>query len=163
MPRAEDIHGRNARNASKLVNEVDVRVVREKEVVVAAVGRMQRDKHQGCGRRFDDRHTGSHHVARQLRAGLIDPHLRQDVGHVWIRADLEVHGHTNRPVCVDRLDVVAPVNAAHLLLNRRCDGLLDRLRIGAGVVGADLDLRRNDVRILRDRQLNQRDDADDRH
>ena len=81
-----------------------------------------------------------------MRAGLIDPHLRQDVGHVWIRADLEVHGHTNRPVCVDRLDVVAPVNAAHLLLNRRCDGLLDRLRIGAGVVGADLDLRRNDVR-----------------
>jgi hypothetical protein len=55
-------------------------------------------------------------------------------------------------VGVDRVHVIHLVHAAHLLLDRRGDGLLDGQRIRAGVVRLHLDFRRRDLRILRDRQ-----------
>ena len=44
---------------------------------------------------------------------------------------------------------------------RRGDGLLECLGVGAGVGGLDLDLRRNDVGELRDGQAQHRHEADD--
>src|SRR5438045_4176292 len=55
------------------------------------------------------------------------------------------------------------IDAAHLLLDRRRDRLLNRERVRAGVVRLHLNLRRGDLRILRDRERENAHAADERH
>ena len=51
------------------------------------------------------------------------------------------------------------LDAVDRLLERRGDRGLDRLRVGAGVERGDVDLRRRQLRILRDRHRRDRDRA----
>src|SRR5262249_48147272 len=53
------------------------------------------------------------------------------------------------------------LDAVHLLLDGRGDGVGDHLGVGPRVDGGHLDGRRRDLGILRDRQLRQGDNADD--
>ena len=60
--------------------------------------------------------------------------------------DVEVDRELHRAVVrVDGIHVVHVVHAAHLLLDGRGYGLLDGLRIGAGIGRLNQDFRRNDL------------------
>ena len=55
------------------------------------------------------------------------------------------------------------IEPAHLLLDHLHDGVLDRLRRGAGIGRGDLDRRRRDRRILLDRHREDRQGAREHH
>ena len=86
-----------------------------------------------------------------------DAVLREQQVDVRVGADLEDHRDGERAVA-RRLaaDVVHALDAVDGLFERRRDRAGDRLRRGAGIVGRDLDGRRDDVRILRHRQEHHR-------
>ena len=87
-----------------------------------------------------------------LRHAVLNVHL-VDVG---LRVDVERHGQRHRAVVrVGRLHVEHVVDAVHLLLERRRDGLLDRQGVSARVLRRDDDLWRHDLRELSDRQTAQ--------
>ena len=100
------------------------------------------------------------HFRGQLRLGEIDPVLHQHRVDVGIGADRE--GDVQRVAAVvaaGRLHVDHLVDAD----DARLDGLrhdgLDHLGAGARIAGRDLNLRRNDVGKLRDRNCFERDQA----
>ena len=150
-----------------------VGVVAEKLLIVGAVGRVEREDEERRRDRLLHREAERLHVGGQERRRLRDAVLDEDVVGVDVRADLEVDAHRERPVVgVRRLDVEHVVDAVRLLLDRRGDGLLDGERVGARVRRLHEDLRRNDVRVLRDRAApgsmdaadeNDEDGDDDRH
>ena len=96
-----------------------------------------------------------------------DPVLHQHLRRIDIGAGLEHHIDGQRAVA-DRLrgDVKHVVDAVHLLLDRRGDGLSQHLGRCAGIGRADADRGRRDLGILGDRQRalyeNARDGDDDR-
>ena len=63
----------------------------------------------------------------------------------------DVEGHA-AVVGIDRIHVFHALDAVDLLLDRRGHGLLDGQRIRADIGRVHLDLRRDDVRVLRDGQ-----------
>ena len=94
----------------------------------------------------------------RLREAVVD----EDVVDVDVGADVERHDLVHRAVVgVGRLDVEHPIDAVHLLLDRRRHRLLDGERVGARVRRRQVDLRRQDLRKLRDGQAEQRHDADE--
>mgnify|MGYP003694771275 CR=1 FL=1 len=85
--------------------------------------------------------------------GLRHAVLREHVVHVQVRPDLERDLERQRPVVgVGRLHVDAFFDAVDLLLERRRDRRLDVGGAGADEGRRDLDHRRHDLGILRDRQ-----------
>ena len=89
-------------------------------------------------------------VRRQIRRGLRHAILHVDLIGVDVGVDVEGHRQLHGVVvAVGGLHVEHVVDAVHLLLDRRRDGLLDGLRVGAGIGGGDNNLRRNDVGKLR--------------
>ena len=111
-----------------------------------------------------DGHAVVVHVLRQLRLRLRHAQLREDLIDIRIRGDIEIDDHPHvAGVGVDRIHVIHVVHATHLLLDRRRHRLLNRYRVGAGVMRANLNFRRRDLRILRDRQGKDADAADQRH
>ena len=161
---AENLHIANSRHACQWIEEINVAVIGEKGSVVAAFGRIKRDQHQWRRCRFFNGQAVVVNVGGQLRLRLRHPELRQHVIDVRVGCDVEIDDQSNvATVRVDRVHVVHVVDAAHLLLDRRRDRLLDRQRVRAGVVRLHLNLRRRDLRILRDRQRQNADAADERH
>ncbi len=159
---AEDEHLADAGHAQQRVDEVDVRVVPEEQRVARLLRRVQRHGEQRQAGGLADQQAELVHLGRQvglrLREPVLDVHLvGVDVG-VRLERDLQLR---RAVVGVDRLHVQHVVHAVHLLLDRRGDGLLERHRIGARVGGGDEQLRRDDLRILRDRQGSHRHEADD--
>ena len=153
----------DAREPGDLVAELDRRVVAQVEVVAAVVGREEVDDHQDARRLLLDRHTAPLDQVGEDRLGQRLAVLHEDLGHVQVDADPER----------DRQDVGAVVgalrrhvhhvlDAVHLLLDRRGDGVGDRLRVSPRVVGGDLDRRRRDLRVLRDGQSPHRQAAAER-
>ena len=148
----EYLHVGNSGYARQLVDQVNVSVVRQKNSVVGPLGRIQRDQHQRRGRRFLHRDAVVIHVGWQLRLRLRYAQLCQDLIDIRVRPDIEIDDHSHvAGVGVDRIHVIHVVDAAHLLLDRRRDRLLDRQCISTGVMRAHLDFRRRDLRILGDR------------
>src|SRR5260370_38539637 len=90
----------------------------------------------------------------KVGAGLGNPVLRVHLIDIDVGADVvgyfQVHGSVVG-VCGHHVKHV--VHAIHLLLQRRCDRLFDCECIGARVGGGDIDLRGNDIRQHRGRQL----------
>src|SRR4030095_6583368 len=84
--------------------------------------------------------------------------------NVRIGRDVEIDDQPNvAAIGIDRVHVVHVVHATHLLLDRRRDRFLNRQRSGPGVLRLHLNLRRRDLWILRDRQRENADTADERH
>ena len=109
------------------------------------------------------------HLWRQIGLRLGDS--VRDVDLIDVRRCVDVEGDRQRHravVGVARLHVEHVVHAVHLLLERRGDGLFHRDRVRSGILRGDQDLRRHDLRELRDRQPAHRhetaedgDDGDD--
>ena len=105
------------------------------------------------GEFFLHRHAQPLHRVRQPRQGDGDAVLRQHLRGIEIGAQLERHRHCQLAVA-GRLaaEIQHVLDAVDLLFQRRGDGLADHLGRGAGIGGGDLDGRRRDLGILRDRQ-----------
>jgi hypothetical protein len=106
---------------------------------------------------------------RKIGLGLRQTVLDVDLIDVGLRVDIERHGERHRAVVgIGRLHVQHVVGPVHLLFERCRHGLLDRERVGARILRRHQDLRRHDLRKLRDRQpahghqsAEDRDDGDD--
>ena len=90
LARAENRNARDPLHACELVVQINVRVIGEKDVVVAALRRIQGEHDQRRGCRFLHRDAELVYVLRQLRTRLIAPHLGEDLVLVHIRADFKV-------------------------------------------------------------------------
>jgi hypothetical protein len=87
-----------------------------------------------------------------------DAVLHQHLGEVQVGADVERDDQAVGAVGrAGRLHVDHVLDAVHLRLDRQRHRVHHGFRAGAGVAGGDGDRRRHDVGVLRDRQIEQRD------
>ena len=108
------------------------------------------------------RHALELHLLRQRRKGDGHPVLHEDLRQIGIRADGEGDGQSvGAVVGAGRLHVEHVLDAVDLLLDRQGDGVDEGPGAGAGVARRDLHGRRHDIGILRARQLDERDEADE--
>ena len=99
------------------------------------------------------------HVGQE-RQGQVDAVLHQHLGEVQVDARLEGHGQGVGAVVVRLRDHVHHVlDAVDLLLDGGGHRLGDDLGVGAGVGALDDDARRRDLRVLRERQVEDGDGA----
>ena len=85
LARAENLHVGNARHARDLVDQIDVRVVGQEDVVVGALwANSSAMSSSGAVVDFWTVTPAFMTSLRQLRAGLVDPHLGQDVVDIRI-------------------------------------------------------------------------------
>ena len=132
--------------------------------VVATVGRDQVDDADHVGRRLLDRHAELLHRVGQARLRRLNLVLHVHRGDVERVADVEGGDDLRQPVArAVRGEVRHPLDAVHLLLDRRRHRVGDRLGVGAGVGRRDLDLRRDDLGIERNRQQKDADAPDQEH
>jgi hypothetical protein len=112
---AEDGDAGDSLDPRHLVVDVDVRVVGEKDVVVGAVRRVEREHDQRRRGRLGDGDAVVAHVRRQLRLGLALAHLgEQLVGGIDIRHPLpQVAAHV---VDAERVGRIAPHGQAAVAL-----------------------------------------------
>ncbi len=147
--------------AAKFVLHVDDGVVRQEQAVEAAVGRDQPDEFEDRGRLLLGRHALDLHFLRKRGQGDRHPVLDEDLRLVGVRADRERDRQSvSAVVGARRLHVDHVLDAVDLLLDRQGDGIDQRPGAGAGVARRDLHGRRDDVGILRVRQPEERDEAD---
>ena len=150
---AEDEHLTDAGHTSEPVDDVDVGVVGEEQRVVGVVGRAQRRDDQRQTRALAHREAELVDLGRQVGLRLCVAILNVDLIDVRIGLDVERHRELHRSVVrVRRLHVEHVVDAVHLLLEGRGDGLFDRHCVRTGVGRLDDDLRRDDVGKHRNRQ-----------
>ena len=149
--RAENAHAADSRNTGERVVDVDVGVVRQKGGIEFAIGRRQNKNSERRGEGLLDRDAVVFHLRRKLRRRLSLPHLRENLirRRLGVRAEDHIQVH-DAGVGIDRIHVFHALDAAHLLLDGRGNGLLDREGVSAHISRRHLNLRRNDVRILRD-------------
>ena len=159
--RAENAHAADAWNTGKRVVDVDVGVVRQKGGIELAIGRRENENSERRGEGLLDSDAVVFHLRRKLRRGLRLPHLRENLirRRLGIRAEDHIQVH-DAGVGIDRIHVFHALDAAHLLLDGRGNGLLDREGVGAHISCRYLNLRRNDVRILRDGETRHGNEAD---
>ena len=161
---AEHIDVADAGKPRQLVLEIDGGVVGEIEAVVAVVGRGQSDEQQDRRRALLHRDALRLHRLRQRRQRGGHPVLHQDLRGIEIGADLECHRERVAAVAgARRLHVDHVLDAVDLLLDRQRHRIHERARAGAGIARRHLHGRRHDVGILRDRQIIDRDRADQNH
>ena len=131
---AEDLHAGDAFDAGDLVLQVDDGVVGEKILAQLAAGRVDGHQHQRRGQRLLHGEAGGGDLRRQLRLRLVDAQLRQHLVDVGIGLDIEVDEELDHAVVgADRVHVDHVVDAVHLLLDRRGDGLREGLGVGARI------------------------------
>ena len=159
---AEHGDAADAVEARDLVEQVDGGVVRQKQAVVAAVGRGQRHDLEDRGRFLVGLHALLLHALGQRGERARHAVLDQDLRLVAVGADLEGDGERVLPVAGrERGHVDHALDAVDALLDRQRDLARDCRRAGAGIARGHHHRRRGDVGILRDRQAEQRDDAED--
>jgi hypothetical protein len=149
-------------DAGQAVLDVEQRIVAQVRHVVAVVGRKQVHDHGEVGRALDRGDAEGAHLLGQPRLGLRDPVLHQLLGLVGVGAqpegDGQRHGAVGGRLAAHVEHVLDPVDR---LLDGGGDGLGDHLGIGARILGADHDGGRHHLRIFRDRQGAQRQQAGD--
>ena len=149
--RAENAHTADSRNTGERVVDVDVGVVSQKGGIELAIGRRKNKNSERRGKGLLDRDAVVFHLCGKLRGRLRLPHLGKNLirRRLGIRAEDHVQIH-DAGVGIDRIHVFHALDAAHLLFDGRGYGLLDRKGVRTHVSRRHLNLRGNDVRILRD-------------
>ena len=157
---AEQARLADAAHARQRVDDIDRRVVVQVQRIVGLLRRVERDDLQQCRGFLADDEALALHFDRQERRGELRPVLHVHRVDVGIGAERERHGEGVAAVGgAGRLVVERIVDAGDLLLDGLGDGRLDHLGIGAGIEGRHRDLRRDDLGKLRDRDLEDRQQA----
>ncbi len=143
----------DAGNAPDLAQHVADHEVAEADLVEAAVGRLQRDDLQHRARGFLDQDALLDHRTRQAGFHPFDPVLHLDRRHARIGAGHEIGDDLDLAERVaGRFEIQDAAGAVELLFDQPRGAVVEILRRGAGIAGADRDRRRRNDRILRDRQ-----------
>ena len=152
----------DAVDAGERILDLERRVVRDEQGVARIVGRDQVHDHHQVGRGLGDGHADSAHVGRQARLRDADAVLHLHLRDIQVGADIERDRDGEASVGGRiRRHVEHVLHAVDLLLDRSDHGGGDDLGVGAGVLPGDVDDRRRDLRILRDRQADERHAAED--
>ncbi len=159
--RSENVDVAHTVDARQCVLDVRGQIVRH-VLVRTGVGGVEHADHQQHVRvRLGYRHALALHVLRQPRQGLLHAILHLDLGNVGVGALGERHRDVRTAARIGaRAEVEQAVDAGELLLQDLGDAVFDRFGGGAGIARADVDLGRRDIRVLFDRQLGQRADAE---
>ena len=164
LPGAEHGDIADAGYARQFIAQTDGAVIGEVEAVAALVGRGQRDEHQDRGGLFLHRDALRLHRGRQLRERARHAILHQHLREIEIGADLERHDERVGAVSRARgLHIEHVLDAVDLLLDRQRHGVDHDAGAGTRIARRHLHGRRGDVRILRNRQIDERDQADHDH
>ncbi len=154
---AEHLRAAHAGDARQLVLHPQVGEVREIQLVVAAVGRDEVHDHDEVRRGLLGHDADALHLGRQPRQRLRHAVLHLHLRVVEVGAEREGDGQRHPAVgCRLREHVEHVLDAVDLLLERRGHGLGDDLRVRARIGGAHDDGRRHHLRVLADRQPEER-------
>ncbi len=135
-----------------MVKHVDQHVIADEQRVLLRPVAVERQEFQDGGRTLLDGQALELHFRRQLRQRCLHPVVDVDHVDVGIGAEVEADGQRVAAViAADRLHVDHLVDADDLRLDRLGDGAFHHRGGGAGIGGADRDLRRHDVGQLSDR------------
>src|ERR1700691_235089 len=162
LARSEYLNIADARRAQNGIDKVDVCVIGQKGGVVGPVRRVHGGQREGSSDRFSYVDTIIGDIDGKLGGSQRLAALRENVIGVGIGFGVEVHDQAGARIAggIQRIHVVHVVHAAHLLFDGSGNRLLQGLRIRPNVSGQDLNLRRSDVRNLRDRQTQDGEGAD---
>ena len=160
----------DARDSLQDVGDEDLAVIVEEGRVVDRLLRArvelrdEVDDADHVGRGLLDRDAELLHLGGELRLRGLHLVLDVDGADVLRVADVE-GGHDVREAVARAVgaEVDQALGAVDLLLDRRGDRLRDADRLGAGVGGGDLHLRRRDLGILSDRQQEGAEAPDQQH
>ena len=158
VERTEEIGVADSRHALDGVENVDGRVVREKEQITGLIGRVEAHHLQEGGRLLLGDHALPLRLLRELRHRLGDAVLHVDRVDVRVAADGEADGQRVAAViAARRLHVEHVVDADDLRLDGLRHRRLDDIGASTRVGRRHLDLRRHDVRELGHRDRAHRD------
>ncbi len=157
-PLAEQLNVDDAGKAFQLIDDLQVGVVRQRHRIDRPIGRRQIDDEHEVRVLLFDRHAALIDDRRQRRRRLRDAVLHVDRGDVEGIADVERdRDRRGAVVRTRRRHVGHAFYAVDLLLERGRDGVGHDLGARAGIIRADDDLRRGNLRELRDRQQEKAD------
>ena len=160
VTRSECRHISDTLDARKLVLHLQKGVVAEVKFIPGAVRRDEMRHHREVGRSFRGRHPETTHFLRQLRQRDRHAVLHEHLRNVEIGSELEGNGQAHHAVAGRSARHVKHVlDAVDFLLDGRGDGFGEHLRVRARIHGAHDDGRWRDFGILRDRQLERRNSA----
>ena len=118
---------------------------------------MERIDQQKSRLRLLRRDTLLRHGCGQERRSRRNIILGKNRIHIGIGTDVEGHLNIHRTtIRAGRLDIQHIAHAHNILGYGGCDGIIDRLSVGAIVRSRHLDNRRRDVGILLDREVKDR-------
>ena len=162
IPRAEDGHVADARQPRQSVLHLQIRVVVDVKLVIAAVGRNEIDHQRDVRRALGRSHAKAAHFLRQPRLGHGHAVLHLHLRLVDVRAELERDRQRHAPVAgALRRHVEHVLHAVDFLFDGRGDGVGQHLRIRARVPRGHHHRGRHDIGELRDGQLDDGQAADD--
>ena len=152
----------DAVDAGERIGDFERGVVRNEQGIARLVGRIKMHDHHQVGRGFCHRDADIADVGRQPRLRDGDAVLDLHLGDVEVGAEVERHLDRKAPVRrrIGR-HIEHVLDAVDLLLHRRDHRGGDDFGAGAGILPGDVDDRRRDLGILRDRQARERHAAQD--
>ena len=152
----------NAVDAGERIGDFERRIVRNEQGVARFIGRIKVHDHHQIGRGLLHGDADIADVGRQARLRDGDAVLHLHLGDVEIGAEIESDLDRKPPVRRRvRRHVEHVLDAVDLLLHRRDHRGGDDFGAGAGILSGDVDDRRRDLGILRDRQARERHAAED--
>ena len=158
LPLPEDLRVADPRQPRDLLLQLHIGVVRDENLIVRVVRRIQIDREHEIARRGADADSLRYDFGRQQRLRELDPVLHIDLIDIRVaadrKADLQPVGARTRR---GSLHVEHVGNAVDLFLDRLRDRVGDGFRAGPGIIGRHRHRGRRDVRILRDRDDPQRE------
>jgi hypothetical protein len=160
VERSEESCLADAIDPRQRVDDVDGRIVAQINRIVGALRRIDVDDLQKGGEFLADAQAIARHLLRQLRRGETGIVLHID--GVDVRVGAQREGHVECVAAVGPaggLIIERIVNAVDLLLDRLRHRGLDHFGIRAWIGRGQRDLRRHDIRELRDRNRRDGNDA----